>query len=172
MRTILALMASLAFALTACGTQDATSRGGSAGEVIGTGKVADLDFTGTALDGSTFEGSTLKGKPVVLWFWAPWCPTCRAQSSNVSDLAEQYDGEVAVVAVGGLDSASAIGDLATQIPHVTHLVDQDGKVWQHFRVTAQSTYTVIDADGEIVVESYLDDEELNDLVARLADETS
>ncbi len=167
----LALAAALVLLLAGCGTQEAPSHE-SGSDVIGTGKVADLDFTGTALDGSMFEGSSLEGKPAVVWFWAPWCPTCRAQSSNVSALAEKYDGEVAVVGVGGFDSAEAIEDLAGQIPHVTQLIDDRGEVWQHFRVTAQSTYTVIDDDGEIISEGYLDDTELNDLVAQLASEAS
>jgi thiol-disulfide isomerase/thioredoxin len=171
MRWILTLVASFALVLTGCGTPDATP-GQSGAEVTGTGKVADYDFTGTTLDGETFDGRNLEGRPAVLWFWAPWCPTCRAQSSNVSDLAEKYDDRVAVIAVGGLDSTQAIEELAAQIPHVTHLVDDQGQVWQHFRVTAQSTYTVIDADGEIISERYLDDAELNDLVARLAAEGS
>ena len=171
MRWILALVAALALLLTGCETQEAPSRGAGS-DVIGTGKIADLDFSARTVDGSTFDGSSLKGKPAVLWFWAPWCPTCRAQSVNVSDLAAKYAGQVAVVGVGGLDSAGAIEDLAAQIPHVTHLVDDRGQVWRHFRVTAQSTYTVIDADGEIVSEGYLDDAELNDLVARLAREGS
>jgi len=166
MRWILALAAALVLVLAGCGTQEAPSREPGS-DVIGTGKVADLDFTGTTVEGSPFDGSSLEGKPAVLWFWAPWCPTCRAQSSNVSDLAQEYDGQVAVVGVGGLDSAEAIEELATQIPHVTHLVDDRGQVWQHFRVTAQSTYTVIDAEGEIITEGYLDDAELNDLVAQL-----
>jgi thiol-disulfide isomerase/thioredoxin len=175
MRRILALAASLVAALAlllgSCGTQQSPS-GASGSDVIGTGKAADLDFSATTVDGSRFEGSSLEGKPAVLWFWAPWCPTCRAQSVNVSALAEKCDGEVAVVGVGGLDSAEAIEELAAQIPHVTHLVDDRGQVWQHFRVTAQSTYTVIDADGEIIAEGYLDDAELNDLVAQLAGEHS
>ncbi len=164
--SVAAFAAALVLLLAGCATQEAPSRE-SGSDVIGTGKVADLDFTGTTVDGSPFDGSTLQGKPAVLWFWAPWCPTCRAQSSNVSDLAQEYDGQVAVVGVGGLDSAEAIEELATQIPHVTHLVDDRGQVWQHFRVTAQSTYTVIDAEGEIITEGYLDDAELNDLVAQL-----
>ncbi len=171
MRWILALVASVALLLTACGAPEAPSRV-SGSDVIGTGKVANLDFSGTTVDGSPFGGHSLEGKPAVLWFWAPWCPTCRAQSGNVSALAETYDGEVAVVGVGGLDSAEAIEELAAQIPHVTHLVDDRGEVWQHFRVTAQSTYTVIDGDGEIIAEGYLDDAELNDLVAQLAGEGS
>ncbi len=170
MRWILALVAALVLLVSGCGNQASPPASGS--EVIGTGKVADLDFSGTTVDGSAFDGHSLAGKPAVLWWWAPWCPTCRAQSTNVSDLAERYDGEVAVVGVGGLDSAEAIEELAGQIPHVTHLVDDQGEVWQHFRVTAQSTYTVIDADGEIIAEGYLDDTELNDLVAQLAGEDS
>ena len=55
---------------------------------------------------------------------------------------------------------------------MTHLVDDRGEVWQHFRVTAQSTYTVIDADGQIISEGYLDDAELNGLVDRLVAEGS
>ena len=171
MRWILALAATLVLLLTGCGTQQATSRA-SGSDVIGTGKVADLDFTGTTVSGSPFDGSSLAGKPAVLWFWAPWCPTCRAQSVNLSNLAGKYDGELAVVGVGGLDSAEAIEELAARIPNMTHLVDDRGEVWQHFRVTAQSTYTVIDADGQIISEGYLDDAELNDLVDRLVAEGS
>ena len=127
------------------------------------------DVSSSTVDGADWDGADLAGKPAVLWFWAPWCPTCRAQSSNVSALAEKYDGQVAVVGVGGLDSAESIEDVAGQIPHVTHLVDADGSVWQQFRVTAQSTYTVLDAEGEIISEGYLDDADLNSLVAKLAE---
>jgi thiol-disulfide isomerase/thioredoxin len=166
MRYLVALLVVAVLALTGCAQQTASTRTGSG--VIGTGKTADYDFTGTTLDGGRFEGASLEGKPAVLWFWAPWCPTCRAQIGIVSRLAEEYDGQVAVVGVGGLDSAAAIRDIAAQIPHVTELIDDKGVVWQHFRVTAQSTYTVIGADGEIKSEGYLDDGQLAGLVARLA----
>lgn len=166
MRTALGLLVAL-ITLVGCGTQTASS-GTDGGEVTGTGKTADLSFSGTTLAGEAFEGSTLAGKPAVLWFWAPWCPTCRSQIPTVSGLGEQYDGEVAVVGVGGLDAQAEIEELAEEIPHVTHLVDAEGEVWRHFRVTAQSTYTVVDADGEIVHEGYLDNGDLEELVARLA----
>lgn len=169
MRLLLGLATALVLLLTSCGTQDSSPGSASGAGIYGTGKSADLDFTATTLDGETFDGATLAGKPAVLWFWAPWCPTCRAQSSNVSALADKYDGEVAVVGVGGLDSAESIEAVAGQIPHVTHLVDASGTVWQQFRVTAQSTYTVISPDGEIISEGYLDDAALNDLVAELAE---
>jgi thiol-disulfide isomerase/thioredoxin len=165
MRLMIAVLAAALIGLAGCGQQ--TAQPDASGEVTGMGKSADYDFTGTTLDGDRFTGGSLGGEPAVLWFWAPWCPTCRAQAPAVSDLAEEYDGRVAVIGVGGLDSEPAIRDLADQIPHVTHLVDDEGVVWQHFRVTAQSSYTVIGADGEIKSEGYLDDDELAALVARL-----
>ena len=43
-----------------------------------------LDFTGTTLSGAPFNGSSLQGKPAVLWFWTPWCPFCNAEAPSVS----------------------------------------------------------------------------------------
>jgi thiol-disulfide isomerase/thioredoxin len=167
MRWLTALLAVTVLAPAGCGGQASPAADGA--DPIGTGKTADYDFTGTTLDGDAFDGRSLEGKPAVVWFWAPWCPTCRAQAPTVAELAEKYDGQVAVVGVGGLDSQDAIEEFADQVPHVTHLVDDEGTVWRHFRVTAQSTYTVIDADGEIITEGYLDDDELVALVDQLAD---
>ncbi len=158
--------------VTGCGAGVASTPGAESAGAPGVGEQADLDFTAQTVDGATLEGSSLAGRPAVLWFWAPWCPTCRAQAPNVSDLADQYEGEVNVVGVGGLDDAAAITDLIDEIPGVTHVVDPEGEVWRHFEVTEQSTYTVIDADGEVVSDEYLEDAELNDLVARLAADAS
>lgn len=178
LRPSVALLAAALLTLAGCGDQSSAGTAApsgsevaaseSAGSPSGTGKVADYDFAATTLDGEPFSGTTLADKPAVLWFWAPWCPTCRAQIPALTQLAEEYAGEVSVVGVGGLDEEPAIEELAEEIPHVTHLVDADGEVWKHFGVTAQSTYTVIAADGEIMSEGYLDDGELADLVAQLA----
>lgn len=128
---------------------------------------ANWAFTGDTLDGSSFDGTELAGKPAVLWFWAPWCPTCRAQGPAVSSLAEKYDGQVSVLGVGGLGDVVDIRDYAQQVDGPTHLIDPDGAVWRHFGVTAQSTYVVLDADGDVVADGYLDDHVLADKVAQL-----
>lgn len=126
-------------------------------------------FEATTLAGEEFDGESLAGAPAVLWFWAPWCPTCIMQIPTVTGLAEEHGDEVAVVAVGGLDTAAEISEMAERnIPHVTHLVDDEGVVWKHFGVTAQSTFAVLDADGEVVREGKIPDEELTTLVADLA----
>ncbi len=167
--TIVALVGVL-LTLAGCAETTSSTSSSPAGSkaVVEPGTSVDYDFTATTLDGDTFNGASLENKPAVLWFWSPWCPTCRAQSGAVSRLAQKYEGDVAVIGVGGLDDKPAIRDLATKIPHVTHLVDDKGVVWKHFGVTDQSTYTVIGADGEIESEGYLDDDALAALVAKLA----
>ncbi len=171
MRTLIAVLVTVLLTAAGCGgttTGAGVERPSSNKGSTSSGAQADLDFTTTTLDGKTFEGMRLEGKPAVLWFWAPWCSTCRAQRGTVSRLADQYAGQVSIVAVGGLDDEAAIREQAEKIPNVIHLVDDEGAVWKHFGVTAQSTYEVVSADGRVVSTGFLDNEELTAAVAKLA----
>ncbi len=127
-----------------------------------------LAFSGETLDGRSFDGAQLAGKPAVLWFWAPWCPTCRAQAGGVTRLADEYAGRVNVIGVGGLGDVEDIRAYARQVDGPVQLIDPEGALWRHFGVTAQSTYVVLDAEGAVVASGYLDDHVLADKVAELA----
>ena len=155
----------LLLALSACGT----STGSSA--PAGSTSNARYDVSASTVDGADWDGADLAGKPAVLWFWAPWCPTCRAQVSGVGELARTHGDDVAVVGVGAQDDADAIAEFASSVdPAVTNLSDVDGSVWRHFEVTAQSTYLVLDADGEVQAEGYLDEAELAGIVDDLVEQ--
>jgi thiol-disulfide isomerase/thioredoxin len=112
-----------------------------------------LDFTGTTVDGTSLRGSSLAGKPVLFWFWAPWCPTCRSQIPQVEGLADEYGPDLAVVGVGSPDSADAIQDFADETPGMTQLSDPDGALWRHFGIAEQSSYVLLDATGKQVLKS-------------------
>jgi len=112
-----------------------------------------LTFTGTTVGGEPFDGASLAGRPTLLWFWAPWCPTCRSQIPQVEGLASQYGDQLNVVGVGSLDSAEAIAGFADDVDGVTHLEDTEGELWKRFGVTEQSSFVLLDADGAVAYEA-------------------
>jgi thiol-disulfide isomerase/thioredoxin len=128
-----------------------------------------LTFTATTVDGADFAAADLAGRPTVLWFWAPWCPTCVSQSPQVLDLAEKHGDAVNVVGVAGLDEPGAMADFIemTGTGDLTHLNDEEGAVWRQFGITAQSTFAVLDENGVVTYSGHLEPDELADRVAEL-----
>ncbi|MFB4278852.1 redoxin domain-containing protein [Nonomuraea sp. MTCD27] len=111
---------------------------------------AALKFSAKTLDGQGFEGASLAGRPVVFWFWAPWCPKCRSEAPAVKAAAARY-GEVAFVGVAGLDTEPAMKEFVqttgTGGGGIVHLSDAKGAVWTKLGVSAQSTFVFMKPDG-------------------------
>lgn len=170
-RRVAGLVLAVAVLASGCANGGDTSAAGDPAPGTSTTVVpAVLDFTAETVGGEPFDGAGLAGKPTVLWFWAPWCPTCRAQISGVGELAATHGSAVNVVGVGALDDPGAIEDFAAGVsPDVTVLTDPEGAVWRQLGVTAQSTYLVLDAAGTEQASGYLDDAELAELVSDLVD---
>ncbi|MCZ7456443.1 peroxiredoxin family protein [Streptomyces sp. WMMC940] len=181
MRTRILLPAALAAAvltLTACGsdedsasagdtgaspTKASSPTGSPAGSLDSGGgsqgaKVPEaLDFTATTVDGKPFDAKTLAGKPTVLWFWAPWCPTCKGQAAETAKVAAANQGRANVVGVAGLDESAAMRDFVsdTGTSAFPHLSDESGEVWKRFEITQQSYYVILDRTGRTVHEGVL-----------------
>lgn len=131
--------------------------------------VAALRFTVTTLDGKKFDGASLAGKPVVFWFWAPWCPKCQAEAPAVKAAAGKYR-DVAFVGVAGLDTEPEMKEFVqrTKTGSLTHLSDEKGAVWTKLGVTQQSTFVFMRPDGSTSKASGpLGAETLNGHVAKL-----
>jgi thiol-disulfide isomerase/thioredoxin len=128
-----------------------------------------LNFTGRTLDGATFEGSTLAGRPAVLWFWAPWCATCAGEAQSINDLKGEYGDRLGIVGIAGMGNNEDMHRFVTDLDVTTvpNLDDQAGVLWRRFGITEQSTYVVIDRSGSVVTTGYLDDLELTDKVRSL-----
>ncbi|MBX7430868.1 protein disulfide oxidoreductase [Mycobacterium sp. Y57] len=111
-----------------------------------------LQFSATTLDGTRFEGASLAGRPAVLWFWAPWCPTCQREAPIIGQAAAD-NPDVRFVGVASLDEHPAMQEFVDRYPvgGFVHLADVDGSVWTRFGVTAQPAYAFVDADGAVLV---------------------
>ncbi|MEV6707111.1 TlpA family protein disulfide reductase [Micromonospora wenchangensis] len=129
-----------------------------------------LRFTGRTLDGTAFSAATLAGRPVVLWFWAPWCATCASQAWTVAEIAPKYRDTVPIVGVAGLGEQKAMRSFVTEfeLGGTTQIDDRAGALWRRFEIVEQSTFLIIDRDGKVVHQGFLDGEDLTRRVAALA----
>jgi thiol-disulfide isomerase/thioredoxin len=109
-----------------------------------------LQFTGTTIQGAPFSGASLAGKPVVLWFWAPWCTICRGEAPDVAKVAAEFSGRVAFVGIPGLGSVDEMKGFVsdTGTSGFTHVADVDGTLWARFGVAAQPAFVFVTRDGQ------------------------
>ncbi|WP_173075450.1 redoxin domain-containing protein [Phytohabitans rumicis] len=131
---------------------------------------ATLKFEGTTLDGKSFSGAALAGRPTVLWFWAPWCATCFGQAASVADMQTEFGTKVNLLGVAGLGDAKAMKEFVKdgEVGNVTHLNDEAGTVWKKFKIAEQSTFVLIDKDGKVLRTGWMDSVEFEGKVAEMA----
>lgn len=111
------------------------------------------DFTLQTLAG---ESVTLRdytgggGMPVVLNFWATWCPPCRVEMPHFEAASRLYADEVAILGVNQAETAETIHDFASD-RGLTYplLVDRDMKVNNLYGVLNLPTTIFIDRNGVV-----------------------
>ncbi|MDF2711076.1 MAG: redoxin protein [Nonomuraea muscovyensis] len=120
----------------------------SADDVTTPAVPAALAFSAKTLNGEPFQGASLAGKPVVFWFWAPWCPKCRSEAPAVKAAVAAF-GEVAFVGVAGMDTEAAMKEFVqrTGTGDIVQLADAKGVVWTKLGVSQQSTFVFMKPDG-------------------------
>jgi peroxiredoxin len=107
------------------------------------------DFTLTALDGQSLHLAALKGKPVVLDFWATWCPPCRKLLPSIQKLHDEMGDKVAVIGVNDEDRATVQRFVADNHVTVPQALDTDHAVSAAYGVQGIPFTVFIDKDGNI-----------------------
>jgi thiol-disulfide isomerase/thioredoxin len=75
-------------------------------------------FAASLLDaaGKPVAMSTYKGKPLVVNFWARWCPPCRAEIPELNEFSKQHAGKITVLGIGIEDDPAAVKAFAADFP--------------------------------------------------------
>ncbi len=113
----------------------------------GQGQAAD--FTLATLDGRQVSLHGLRGRPVLVNFWATWCAPCRREMPLIEQTAAQHP-KVAVLLIDERDSRDAARGFVNEL-HVrsTVLFDGDGAVGDRYGISGLPTTFFVRADGTI-----------------------
>lgn len=125
------------------------------------------DFRLETIDGKEVVLSELSGRPVLINFWATWCPPCRDEMPLLEQTAQRYSDQLVVVGVDYAEDRQTVDrfvqEMKIQFPIV---LDEDGAVADRYFVRSFPVSFFVDADGilraqhvgglnEILVDTYL-----------------
>ena len=125
------------------------------------------DFTVENADGEAVSLSSMEGKPVVINFWASWCPPCKSEMPDFQKAYETYGEEIQFMMVDLTDGSRETRETAGEFIEeqgftfpVYYDVNQEGAY--AFYVSALPATYFIDEKGRIVAvgKGMLDEEAL------------
>ncbi len=111
------------------------------------------ELSGTTLDGRKLSLSDLRGKVVLLDFWATWCGPCRTQMPQIAKLHAAMKGQDAIVlGVNDDEEAGKARDYLKENGYEwTHLFnDKALNARQKFKVNGIPTMVLLDREGKVV----------------------
>ena len=113
------------------------------------------DFELKDLNGTSVKLSDYKGqRPVLLYFWATWCPYCIEAKPNLAKLRQEIDPkemEILGVNVGGGDSLERVKRYQEGHPApYPILFDAQGKVSRSYGVQGIPLFIIVDKEGSEV----------------------
>jgi cytochrome c biogenesis protein CcmG, thiol:disulfide interchange protein DsbE len=111
------------------------------------------DFTlplAAGASGTQFTLSSLRGQPVVLNFWATWCPPCRAELPELNAASERLKGEVVIAGVNQAEARAGVEAFSRQLGLSFPIpLDESAHASQAYHVRSLPTTFFIDRNGVI-----------------------
>ncbi len=136
-----------------CAGGDVSERVAAADDRFPGGKVGDtvLDWSGELITGGTLGMADLKGKPVVMTFWASWCGPCKQELPVLAEFYERYkDQGLQVVGMNVDKDVNAARRYLKENPLPFPVVlDGDKAIMNRFDGKGVPTTFWIKGDGEI-----------------------
>ncbi len=86
-------------------------------------------------------------RPLLVYFWATWCPVCGLTTGNVSELAKDYQVITVAMQSGEVDAVRQhLSENALQFPVI---LDPQGELARSWGVRGVPTFYIVDAQNRI-----------------------
>lgn len=105
-------------------------------------------LAGVSLIGQPIALSDFAGQPLLIHFFAPWCPVCVVNHSNITHIAEHYPVLMIVVQTEADELAQWLADHPEDNPALM-INDPDGQWLAAFGAKALPTSVFVNSEGKI-----------------------
>lgn len=110
------------------------------------------EFTLESADGERVSlRKAAAGKPVLLVFWATWCPHCNEAVPEINGIRSRHSERLQILAINYMEKRHKVNAFIKEkgISYPV-LLDSDGKVASQFNVVGIPTYILLDRGGKAV----------------------
>ena len=114
------------------------------------------DFSLQTVDGQTVSLASLRGRPVIVNFWASWCVPCREEFPLLVSAYQKYSGDgLQILGVIYNDGPQTATDFAKSYGATWPLLqDPNQTAWKAFKNSLVPVSYYIDRDGIVRAVSY------------------
>jgi peroxiredoxin len=104
-----------------------------------------------AMDGQTYSLSQAKGKPLLLYFFAPWCTVCHLSIGNLEDLRQSRAADELNIWIVALswESPQQVQEFVNEHELTLPVLYGDAQMARDYRIGAFPTYYLLDAEGQV-----------------------
>jgi len=116
------------------------------------GKV--LELQGTSSEGRAWKLASMRGKPVIIYYWASWCEPCKQDFEVLQSLQEKYKNRFTIVGIN-LDTdehafKQSVTSQKLQWTHVREPEGLDGRLANELGVLTLPTMLLLDKSGKVL----------------------
>ncbi len=99
------------------------------------------------VSGKEFQTLNYHDKPLIVHFWATWCPTCKLEISNFNTLAKEFNLITIAVQSGSNEALKKfMKERGLEFPLIN---DRNGVLAKKFAITAYPTTFIFDREGKV-----------------------
>ena len=99
------------------------------------------------IEGKKIHFDEYKHKPLVVHFWATWCPTCKFEASNIESISKNYN--VLTIAVNSDSNEKIMAYMKENDLSYNVINDSNGALAKKFDIGAYPTTLIYNGEGEL-----------------------